>query len=166
LEAAHSSFELEALEPFFVKGKSQPIEASAVGRLVSTLRATEEIERAPFVGREKELQRLAEGRRAATRHAGYAIEVVAEPGMGKTRLLQEFLRREQPPVLLTVACGQYLRATPYLAVRPMLRTLVEVEADADPAEAGERLTAFVRYRASELAPWLPLLAIPFGAEVE
>ena len=166
LDAAQSRFELEALEPFFVKGKSQPIEASVVGRLVTSLRATEEIERTPFVGREKELQRLAEGLRAVTQHAGYAIEVVAEPGMGKSRLLQEFLRRETPTALLTIACGQYLRATPYLAVRSMLRALVVVEADAEPADAGVGLSTFVRDRAPELEPWLPLLAIPFGAEVD
>jgi class 3 adenylate cyclase/tetratricopeptide (TPR) repeat protein len=166
LDTAHSRFELEALEPFFVKGKSQPIEASVVGRLVTSLRATEEIERAPFVGREKELQRLGEGLRAAAEHAGYAIEVVAEPGMGKSRLLQEFLRRERPHSVLKAACGQYLRATPYLAVRSMLRALVGVDADADATEAGAGLRAFVRDRASELEPWLPLLAIPIGAEVD
>jgi predicted ATPase len=112
------------------------------------------------------LQQLADGLRAAAQHEGFAIEVVAEPGMGKTRLLQEFLRREHPEALLTVGCGQYLRATPYLAVRPMLRSLLDLEADADPADVGAALGAFVRDHAVELEPWLPLLAIPFGAEVD
>src|SRR5258708_1797461 len=46
----------------------------------------------------------------------------------------------------------------------MRRTIAGVSL-ADPADIGGGLTAFARDRASDLAPWLPLLAIPFDAEV-
>ncbi len=85
--------------------------------------------------------------------------------MGKSRLLAEFLRRADAPAVLKITCGQYLRATPYLAVRPTLRTLAGIDVDADPAVAGERLTSWVHDVAPDLTPWLPLLAIPFDANV-
>ena len=165
LERAVSRFETEPLEPFFVKGKSQPIEASKLGALVRATRAVDEIEGAPFVGRTAELMTLEEGLRAAARGEGYVIEIVGEPGMGKSRLVDEFRRRAQPPASLTITCGQYLRATPYLAVRSVLRTLSGIPADADSSEAGVRLSTWVHEVAPHLTQWLPLLAIPFDATV-
>lgn len=166
LERAETRFETTELEPFFVKGKSQPIEASVLGaRIADTVRHIEIAEDAPFVGREAELTTLHDALAAAAQGHAYAVELIGEPGIGKSRLVGEFRAREQPEAFLTITCGQYLRATPYLAIRPVLRTLGGIAADADAAEAGERLTAWVHDVAPHLEPWLPLLAIPFDAEV-
>ena len=50
----------------------------------------------PIVGRHAELELLCRGGRGpACAHSGVAIEVVAEPGAGKSRLLNEFIARCQ-----------------------------------------------------------------------
>ncbi|HYL52602.1 MAG TPA: adenylate/guanylate cyclase domain-containing protein, partial [Acidimicrobiia bacterium] len=165
LDRAESRFDAEELAPFFVKGKSQPIEAASVGKLVRATRSGPDIDAAPFVGRVDELAKLDAALVAARRHEGRAIEVVGEPGMGKSRLLAEFLGHIDAPVI-RISCGPYLRATPYLALRPALRTIASIAADAGREEAGERLSAWVHDVAPDVVPWLPLLAIPFDATVE
>ena len=165
LERAGSRFATRQLEPFFVKGKTLPIEASVLGELQQSTRSADETERARFVGRTAELAQLASALDAAQRGEGYPVELVGEAGMGKSRLIDEFRRRAQPAASLTITCGQYLRATPYLAVRPLLRTLAGIPDDADAADAGDRLAAWVDDVAPHLGAWLPLLAIPFDAEV-
>src|SRR5439155_24564148 len=76
LERAESRFATGTLEPFFVKGKSQPIEASTLGVLMRATRAVDKTESAPFVGRTAELTALEDGLRAARRGEGYVIEIV------------------------------------------------------------------------------------------
>lgn len=165
LERADSRFATVELEPFFVKGKSQAIAASVVHEVQLATRVVDESEHAPFVARETELARLRAALDAATAGKAYPVEIVGEPGIGKSRLMEEFKRRARPPAMLTITCGQYLRSTPYLAVRPLLRTLAGIPGDADRVDAGERLQALVTDVAPALLPWLPLLAIPFDADV-
>ena len=102
---------------------------------------------------------------AAHDDRGYAIELVGDAGMGKNRLLAEFRRRTPTVPAFTIVCGQYLRATPYLAVRPLLRSLVGIDPRADPLAAGDQLTRMGLEHAPVLQPWLPLMAIPFEASV-
>ena len=51
-------------------------------------------------------------------------------------------------------------------MRPALRTLAAIPEDADEGGAGPPLQAFVGQVAPRLLPWLPLIAIPFGAHAE
>lgn len=84
-----------------------------------------------FVGRARELERLRELARAAAREPAAAV-VIAEPGLGKTRLLAE-LRRilELPQVELHGY--ESAQEVPLAAAAGLLRTLVAVP------EAGRRL---------------------------
>ena len=47
----------------------------------------------------------------------------------------------------------------------MFRRAVGIPFEASPADAGRRLEELVAERAPELAPWLPLIAVPFAADV-
>ncbi|HEY2430732.1 MAG TPA: AAA family ATPase, partial [Acidimicrobiales bacterium] len=119
----------------------------------------------PWVGRDGELAVLEAALAAARAGDGRTVEVIAEPGMGKTRLIDEVVARHPEATIITVACGQYAMSTPYFALRSLLRRVAGVEQDASPTACGERLTAWIVEAAPALEPWLPLIAIPFDAVV-
>lgn len=83
--------EAEALHPVSVKGVSEPIAVYTLRRVKSAEEAVTDIARTPFVGRRAELNQfrgmldtcVAEGQ-------GQTVYVRGEPGIGKTRLVEEF----------------------------------------------------------------------------
>ena len=58
---------------------------------------------------------------------GRYVEVVAEPGMGKSRLIDELRSRAHGVTVVAAACVEYESATPYYAVRSLLRRLLGLE---------------------------------------
>jgi tetratricopeptide (TPR) repeat protein len=64
-----------------------------------------------------------------------------------------------------VACELYEASTPYFPFRALFRTLFGVPDDATSDDVGARLRHVVATRAPDLAPWLPLLAIPLDIEL-
>src|SRR5437867_2509133 len=87
-------FVFEDLGDFQVKGKTEPVRAYAVCSEISgrtRLEVSKERGLTPLVGRDQELRSLAGiHRRAADRQAAIAL-LVGDPGVGKSRLLYEFL---------------------------------------------------------------------------
>jgi class 3 adenylate cyclase/tetratricopeptide (TPR) repeat protein len=162
IERSLTRFETEELEPFFVKGKTVPIRASIVGAAQAR---REQVAMLDLIGRDAELQILLDGASSARAGSGQIVEIVGEPGAGKSRLLQELRRRAADLAVLGVQCGQYARSSPYFAVRSMLRSVTGIPGDASPDDAAEVLSAFVDDVAPELAADLPLLAIPFDADI-
>lgn len=165
LRGTKSSFEQTALEPFAVKGKSRPVQAWDVGpplRGASDAAIRTEL---PFVGREPELERLRAAIAAAGRGAGTVIELVGEPGSGKSRLLAEARRFTGDMVRLRATCEVYTRDTPYHAWRGPLRALLGLSGGEPAAVVVDRLKAEIESGAPELAPWLSLIAIVLDVEV-
>jgi len=68
--------------------------------------------------------------------------------------------------LLEVRCEQYAASTPFYPLRAMLRPLVGILADEAREPAGQKLATFVSSVMPDLAPWLPLIALPFDAEAQ
>ena len=66
---------------------------------------------------------------------------------------------------LRVTCEAYTSATPYIAWRDLLRPLVGAAWEDPDSIVGERMRAAIRDLDPELEPWLPLLAIPLGADL-
>ena len=66
---------------------------------------------------------------------------------------------------LVARCDQYGMSVPYLPFRSLLRPLAGITEAESAAEAGARLKPWVEAVMPDFAPWLPLLAIPFDAEV-
>jgi class 3 adenylate cyclase len=95
LDGSRTLFETTQLEPFQVKGKKLPVQAFAVGDPMGS-RGSVDVA-TPLIGREQELETLDRSWDSASRSRGMAVELVAEPGMGKTRLLQEFLLGRETP---------------------------------------------------------------------
>jgi class 3 adenylate cyclase/DNA-binding winged helix-turn-helix (wHTH) protein len=100
-----------------------------------------------FVGRGQELALLHARLAQASSRQGQVIGIAGEPGLGKSRLLAEFVHslRGRPVTCCEGHCLAYGGATPYVPVRDLLRQLWGLP-DAAPATA---ITATVHQRLRE-----------------
>ena len=142
------------------------IEAAIVGKPVAPSKPTEPTTDLLFVGRGAELERFDRLAVAALDGHGGVIEIIGEGGIGKSRLVREALTRRQTLTRVPLRGGQYAKNTPYFVVRTLLRETMAIDPSQSPVEAGARLTDWVREHAPVLTPWLPLLALVVGAEVD
>ncbi|MCU1398037.1 MAG: tetratricopeptide repeat protein [Acidimicrobiales bacterium] len=170
LRRVQASTDSLPLEPFTVKGKSVPINASIVQGIGSggqrfiadSSGATEAAASSdvPLIGRAAELELLLEHARRAERGSGSTVVIAGEPGMGKSRLLTE-LSRSSALGLLWVDCDPYELMTPYGAVRKVLRPLLGLDVDADDHAVEQRLLE-LSARAPWTQPLIPLAALAMG----
>jgi class 3 adenylate cyclase/tetratricopeptide (TPR) repeat protein len=162
LERSRTRFDTVALEPFQAKGKTEPVQAYIVG---SPLGLKERSASAPLVGREQELSVLVEALDSARHYEGKIVELVAEPGMGKSRLIEELRANAEGVSVRSVQCEEYESATPYFSFRHLLREFIggTVEDDAETSE--QRLRERIEVSVPQLTPWLPLIGVPFGLEL-
>lgn len=132
-------FVWESLAPFKPKGKSQ---ALRVFGLVSTRhhgtgRFLEPSCTLPIVGRQAELEALHRCLGLATSGHGQVVTLTAEAGMGKSRLIAEFLHRHVGPEW-TVQGGQCQSSgtrTSYLVWWSVCRRLFDLPENVDAADA-------------------------------
>lgn len=104
---------------------------------------------APLIGRTAELRTLDEAYRQARAGHGSAILIAGEPGVGKSRLMQEFASQLRSQALVLSGCCYYeTRASPYQPLVDALRPHLAI-----------RRFEFV---AHEEQPWLAELAPLFG----
>jgi len=151
-------------EPLLVKGKERAVTAHHVGAAVGTREAAD-VDATPIIGREPELELLRDAVNAARMREFRILVLTGEPGIGKSRLVRELRTLALGFTQLTAAGEQYAASTPFFAWRNVLRQLVGITPDASRERAGAQLTPFVTGVMPDLARWLPLLAIPFDAEV-
>jgi class 3 adenylate cyclase/tetratricopeptide (TPR) repeat protein len=164
LDHSRTLFETAQLEPFMVKGKSQPVVASTVGPVRGSREGGSHIE-LPLVGREAELAAFEEVLDEAARGRGRLVEVVGDAGIGKSRLLAAFRERTADRPVYTLVCELHRATTPYGASRKLLRDLLGTPADATPRTAADDLQRLVQERFPHLQEWAPLLAIAYGTEL-
>jgi class 3 adenylate cyclase/tetratricopeptide (TPR) repeat protein len=162
LERSRTRFDTVALEPFQAKGKAEPVQAYLVG---SPLGLKERSASAPLVGREHELSILVEALDSARHYEGKIVELVAEPGMGKSRLIEELRATAEEVAVRSVQCEEYESATPYFSFRNLLREFIGCTDEDDPETIERRLRERVEVSAPQLAAWLPLIGVPFGLEL-
>ena len=156
-----------------VKGKAEPVTAYKVlGKAPRQSAFEHAAERAygRFVGRERELQQLAERLARAQAGEGGLVSIVGEAGSGKSRLLYEFRRSlgATDVTTLEARCRSYGSAIPYL---PLL-DLVRAQCGIDERDPQATVTTRVRMTLSDLgidvderAPFvLNLLGIKEGAQ--
>jgi adenylate cyclase len=135
-ELAHGFFELEDLGEFEIKGASRPIrvfELAGVGDARSRLDLSRERGFSRFVGRDVEMSVLAEGLARAKSGEGAAVGIVAEPGIGKSRLCHEFAERcrAEGIEVFEAQAQPHGREIPFMPVLQMLRSYFGI-GDADP----------------------------------
>jgi class 3 adenylate cyclase/tetratricopeptide (TPR) repeat protein len=163
LEHARTEYRTE-VEPLLVKGKEMAILAQRVLEPIG-VRPGADQDAGAIVGRETELAALTAAVKDALLRQLRLVEIVGEPGIGKSRLVQELRKLAAGLQQLETAGEHYATAEPYAAVRPLLRRLVGIPDTMVREEAGQILVPFVSGAMPDLAPWLPLLAGPFDADV-
>jgi class 3 adenylate cyclase/tetratricopeptide (TPR) repeat protein len=163
LQPAHTVFDTTPLEPFMVKGKRRPVEASTLG--ATQRRETRTALVLPLVGRERELATLRGALDDVRAGSGRVVELVGPPGIGKSRLTEEFRALAADLPTFSVACDPYEAASPYATFWWLLHDVLGQSPTADRAHVAAALTEEVRLHAPHLAPWLPLLGVPLDLDL-
>jgi class 3 adenylate cyclase/tetratricopeptide (TPR) repeat protein len=162
LEGSRTTFAMTPLEPFTVKGKKLPLRAVSVGAPEGS--KTQQASGLPLIGREQELTLLTDAWEEARSGTGQMVELRAEAGMGKSRLLEEFLVRADPDGVISAECRLYQAATPYFPFRALLRQAWGLE-DLESVRANKALKALIEASAPQLGPWLSLIGVALGLEI-
>lgn len=154
LDRSRTIFETTALDPFSVKGKSEPVQAYRVGAEVG-VRDERDKGILPFVGRRKELEVLGREIEGATSGSGGAVTIVGDTGIGKTRLVEEALSSFGGDVFLVRAEPNSTR-NPYWAFRDPIRALLGIERRSQ-TEMALDLERVIEAEHPELLAELPLI---------
>jgi class 3 adenylate cyclase/pimeloyl-ACP methyl ester carboxylesterase len=144
LRLAEGFVQARHLGPLAVKGleaRMDVYELTGADALHSRLRAAAARGLARFVGRDAELAELQRALDRARQGHGQVVAVVGEPGVGKSRLVHEFVhsQRTQGWLALEASSVSYGKTTPYLPVIEFLRGYFQIEASDGPERARERV---------------------------
>jgi class 3 adenylate cyclase/tetratricopeptide (TPR) repeat protein len=162
---ASSDIEYEPLEPFMVKGKSMPIHAGRLGRVLGR-RTDLDRPDTDLCGRHDELRLLMHRAEEARAGRGSVTVITGEAGIGKSRLAVEAVRRCPDLPMAFARCQPYDRLAAYSVVEPLVRTLLGIDVEAAPSAAGERLIEQLERYEATARPLAPLVAVAIGAEVD
>ncbi|HET6918885.1 MAG TPA: AAA family ATPase, partial [Jiangellaceae bacterium] len=140
-----------------LKGRSRPTPTVELGQVVERRRPEDPEDL--LVGRDAELAileaavgQLADGR-------GAVVEVVGEPGIGKSRLVDEAVGRTAGIPVLGCDCERAGAGTPYTPLRRLLHQVLGTSSVDDPTTLGSQLGERVTAVAPDLLPWLSLLGV-------
>ncbi|MDJ0791716.1 MAG: adenylate/guanylate cyclase domain-containing protein [Acidimicrobiia bacterium] len=148
-------YETEEVEPFHVKGKTQPVRALSISHEIGS-RSIDSSAQGPFVGREVEVSKLRELVRGIEAGTGASVAVSGPTGIGKTRLVDEVIRGSDTRIL-EVRAEPYGSANPYRPFRDPIRELLGIERGSNEQMVID-LLAGIRRLAPQLEPFAPLLA--------
>jgi len=161
-ELARGYLDLRDLGEFEIKGASQPVgvyELQGVGQARSRLDLAKERGFSRFVGRNPEMHALEVALANAKGGKGAGIGVVAEPGIGKSRLYHEFAERcRGDGVEVFEAQAQaHGKSIPFMPILQMLRTFFGIS-DREPEQlAREKIAGRALLLDAAFADDLPLL---------
>jgi class 3 adenylate cyclase/tetratricopeptide (TPR) repeat protein len=116
--------------------------------------------RSPFVGRQRELDALAELAATASAGEGQVVGITGAAGSGKTRLVFELGRRlagTEPVVHLRGRCLSYGEGVPYLPIVHMVRLASHLGPEETAASARDKLLASLETIGTEPQAVLPYL---------
>jgi class 3 adenylate cyclase/predicted ATPase len=168
IDRSNAVFDLTAVEPFMVKGKSEPVQAYVIGDVVADNASSETKAALPLIGRTGELDRLRTAFDTARAGHGQLLEIVGDVGVGKTRLLDELRRHAAShgeTVELASHCQPYESASPYAAIRGPLQALFGVPPEESAHVRAGALERALRTADPSLMPWAPLIAPVVEAEL-
>jgi tetratricopeptide (TPR) repeat protein len=96
---------------------------------------------------------------------GATVEIVGEPGLGKSRLVEEFEKVAGDMRVLHASCDYYESSTPFGALRTLIRSLLNLDgssgADAEP----DQLRAALHRIDATLVAWGPLVGAVVDIEM-
>src|SRR5712692_6849582 len=137
-----------ALGPVPVKGVAEPMEVfelRGATALRGRLQAAAARGLTRFVGRQTELEALSQALVRAGAGQGQVVAAVGEAGVGKSRLVYEFLRSHHTPgwLMLESVSVSYGKATPYFPVIDLLKRYSHVEEHDDTRTIRAKVTGQV-----------------------
>src|SRR5437867_7165674 len=132
LRLAEGLVQVTALGPVPVKGLAEPVEVfELVGATALRRRLQVAVARglSPFVGRQPELEALQQALTRAGTGQGQVVALIGEPGVGKSRLVYEFLHSHHTQGWLRLESSfvSYGKATAYLPVCDLLKAYCHLE---------------------------------------
>ena len=153
---------VNALGPVPVKGLAEPVEVfELVGGTTVRRRLQAAVARglSRFVGRDQELESLQQALQQAGAGHGQMVAVVGEAGVGKSRLVYEFVHSHRTPgwLVLESASVSYGKATPYFPVLDLLRRYCHVEDGDDARTIRAKVTGQVLTLDAALQEAIPAL---------
>lgn len=147
-EHVRGIFDVTVLEPITVKGKSEPIQVYTVNGLKPrsfrvTTRGLEGIE-TRTIGREEELAKMkAAFESSIDQRQTYLVNIVADAGLGKSRLLFEFGQwldiQKRPTHLFKGRATQEMAQIPYALLRDILSFEFKIQDNDRAAVARQKL---------------------------
>jgi class 3 adenylate cyclase len=136
-------FQLKGLGPTRIKGVSEPVEVfevTGLGPLRTRLQRAAGRGLTKFVGREREMEALRHAAESAKQGYGQLVAVMAEPGVGKSRLFYEFkLRSQSGWMALEAFSVSHGKASVYLPVIELLHGYFGIDANDDGRTRRERV---------------------------
>jgi class 3 adenylate cyclase/tetratricopeptide (TPR) repeat protein len=162
LELVEGFVTVKPLGPVPVKGLAGPVEVYEVlgaGPARTRLQATARRGLTRFVGRDDELEQLRRAQRLAADGHGQVVAVVGEAGVGKSRLVYEFIHshRFEGWLILESASVSYGKATSYLPVIDLLKGYFKILDRDDLRTIREKVTGKLFALDEALKPLLPAL---------
>jgi class 3 adenylate cyclase/tetratricopeptide (TPR) repeat protein len=171
LRLAEGFVQVKALGPVAVKGLADRVEVfELVGASPTRTRLQAFVARGltRFVGRQAEFEAVRQAlERAGTSH-GQVVAVIGEPGVGKSRLVYEFIRSHhtQGWLVLESSSVSYGKATAYLPVRDLLKAYFQLDDRDDGRKMREKLTGKLLTLDVALGPTLPAFLALLDVPVE
>jgi len=155
------AFSLEPRAPITLKGKAESLPVFALTGVSRrrAIRLQEPTYALPMVGRERDLAAIQVCLAHASAGQGHVVIIVAEAGMGKSRLVAEVVRLARRHGCTGYGGAATANGTqsPYVAWRPIVQALLDVDPDAPLRRQLRHLTSELGDRVPHRAEALPLL---------
>jgi class 3 adenylate cyclase/tetratricopeptide (TPR) repeat protein len=153
-----------------IKGLIDPLEVhelTSVGPVRTRFQSGARRGLTPFVGRERELEQLRQAQRLAGRGQGQVMALVAEAGVGKSRLVFELAHSPALNDWLVMECAavSYGKAMSYLPVVNLLKGYFEITEQDSLQAISDKVKAKLLALDGALAPTLPALLALLDAPV-
>ena len=141
--AAGARFDFGDALAIEAKGKALPVKARF---LLGVATGKGPVRRGRLVGRAADLEQLElTSRRAFDEGRPFLVTIVAPAGVGKSRLLEEFVDRLDPGVTVVLAqCLPYGQRLTYWPMRAILLSIISLPDDASPEEVRDGVVAWLR----------------------
>jgi class 3 adenylate cyclase/tetratricopeptide (TPR) repeat protein len=155
-------FRFEALGEKAVKGKDQSVKVYRViapSTLSTRFEVSAERGLTPFVGRKRELDQLLDGFERAKAGRGQVFSIIAEAGVGKTRLLYEFRKAvaNEDVTFREGRCLSYSQGKAYHPVIDILKSNFDIREGDENFDIREKVSRGLKIIQSDKASMLPYL---------
>lgn len=164
---AREFFELREVGAVNVRNAHTPVQVFELLRARegrSRLDIARERGLSPFVGRAREMEDLTRALDEAHGRHRRVVGIAGEPGIGKSRLIDEFvgLQSARGFQVHATRCAEHARWIPFHATLPFLRSALGIDENADVARTRETVESALLGLDAGLAPALPIVFSVLG----